>query len=79
MKLLGIRSLSSAFEGRGNRGAHVGPTAAIERGPSEGARSGSTGPTRVPLGLSYLAISSNSTSKISVAPGLITGGDPRSP
>jgi hypothetical protein len=26
-------------------GTHVGPTAPVERGPSEGARSGSTGPT----------------------------------
>jgi len=29
------------------KGTHVGPRAAVERGPSQGARSGSTGPTWV--------------------------------
>ena len=29
------------------KGAHVGLSAAVERGPSQGARSGSTGPTWV--------------------------------
>ena len=31
------------------KGTHVGLRAAVERGPSEGARSGSTGPTWVPF------------------------------
>ena len=31
------------------RAAVAGPTAAVERGPSEGARSGSKGPARVPF------------------------------
>ena len=31
------------------KGTHVGLSAAVERGPSEGARSGSTGPTWVPF------------------------------
>src|SRR5437867_10202325 len=31
------------------KGARVGPTAPVERGPSEAARSGSTGPTRAPF------------------------------
>ena len=31
------------------KNAHVGPTAAVERGPSQGARSGNTGPTWVPF------------------------------
>src|SRR5207249_3888246 len=33
------------------KGARVGPTAAVERGPSEAARSGSKGPTRAPFQL----------------------------
>ena len=40
-------TLPSSLVFLSREGTHVGPSAAVERGPSEGARSGSTGPTWV--------------------------------
>ena len=39
----------------------IGSTAAVERGPSEGARSGSTEPTWVPFFTSWLLLAANSS------------------
>ena len=56
------------------KGTHVGLRAAVERGPSEGARSGSTGPTWVPF-LSSLPLDAAADTSPLVAVDRLTGED----